>query len=136
MDYEGNVCGSKHRHRDLTQLDLRYWLNPNQVYESGLKDGELKLANARTICLLDCPAPSNDNLNWVCDYPDGEIRIKMDDWIDRNYDYFEFLTPAMRNSSLQLQGPCYPVIFPSVNGKSWCFIIYIAQRSSLFTVFL
>lgn len=117
LDYEGNVCGSKHRHRDLTQLELRYWLNPNQVYESGLKDGELKLVNARTICLLDCPAPSDDTLNWVCDYPDGEIRLKMNDWIDRNYDYFEFLTPEMRNSSLQLQGPCYPVIFPSVNGK-------------------
>ena len=117
LDYEGNVCGSSHRHRDLAQLELRYWLNPNQVYESGLKDGETTLANARTICLLDCPEPSDDTLSWVCDYPDGEIRLKMDDWIDRNYDYFEFLTPEMRNSSLQLQGPCYPLIFPSVNGK-------------------
>jgi choline transporter-like protein 2/4/5 len=24
----------------------------------------------------------------------------------------------MRNTSLQLQGPCYPIIFPSINGKS------------------
>ena len=111
------MCGSSHRHRDLTQLELRYWLNPNQVYESGLKDGELTLANARTICLLDCPEPSDDTLSWVCDYPDGEIRLKMDDWIDRNYDYFEFLTPEIRNSSLQLQGPCYPLIFPGVNGQ-------------------
>lgn len=131
LDYEGNVCGSKHRHRDLTQLELRYWLNPNQVYESGLKDGELKLANARTICLLDCPAPSDDTLNWVCDYPDGEIRLKMNDWIDRNYDYFEFLTPEMRNSSLQLQGPCYPVIFPSVNVYWSCQYIARASNSSL-----
>lgn len=138
LDYEGNVCGSKHRHRDLNQLELRYWLNPNQVYESGLKDGEVKLANARTICLLDCPEPSDDTLNWVCDYPDGEIRLKMNDWIDRNYDYFEFLTPEMRNSSLQLQGPCYPVIFPSVNGKSASLYIYIyiyAQILSLFFFF-
>ncbi|CAH2053639.1 unnamed protein product [Thlaspi arvense] len=131
LDYEGNVCGSKHRHRDLNQLELRYWLNPNQVYESGLKDGELKLANARTICLLDCPAPSDDTLNWVCDYPDGEIRLKMNDWIDRNYDYFEFLTPEMRNSSLQLQGPCYPVIFPSVNVYWSCQYIARASNSSL-----
>ncbi|KAG6591969.1 Choline transporter protein 1, partial [Cucurbita argyrosperma subsp. sororia] len=75
----------------------------------------IKLADARSICLMDCPTPSEDSLNWVCDYPEGEIRLSMDDWIDRNYDYFEFLTPEMRNSSVNLQGPCYPVIFPSVN---------------------
>ncbi|KAF3505897.1 hypothetical protein F2Q69_00003507 [Brassica cretica] len=131
LDYEGNVCGSSHRHRDLAQLELRYWLNPNQVYESGLKDGETTLANARTICLLDCPEPSDDTLSWVCDYPDGEIRLKMDDWIDRNYDYFEFLTPEMRNSSLQLQGPCYPLIFPSVNVYWSCQYIARASNSSL-----
>ncbi|KAL3508657.1 hypothetical protein ACH5RR_028058, partial [Cinchona calisaya] len=26
-----------------------------------------------------------------------------------------YLTPELRNNSLQLQGPCYPVIFPSIN---------------------
>ena len=116
LDYKGNVCGDKQANPGLRELELRYWLNPNQVYQSGLKSNEFKLANARTICLLDCPIPSEDQLNWVCDYPDGDIRISMNDWIDRNYDYFEFLTPEMRNSSLQLQGPCYPVVFPSVNG--------------------
>ncbi|XP_010545818.1 PREDICTED: choline transporter-like protein 2 isoform X2 [Tarenaya hassleriana] len=131
LDYEGHVCGSKHPHRDLTQLELRYWLNPNQVYESGLKDGQFKLDNARSICLLDCPIPYDDTLNWVCDYPDGEIRLSMNDWIDRNYDYFEFLTPEMRNSSLQLQGPCYPVIFPSVNVYWSCQFIARASNTSL-----
>lgn len=115
LDYKGNVCGDKHAH--LHELELRYWMNPNQVYQSGVKDSQFKLSNARSICLLDCPRPADDDLNWVCDYPDGDIRLSMDDWIDRNYNYFEFLTPEMRNSSLQLQGPCYPVIFPSVNGK-------------------
>jgi choline transporter-like protein 2/4/5 len=117
LDYKGNVCGDRHAHPGLRELELTYWLNPNQVYLSGLKNSQFKLANARTICLLDCPIPSEDALNWVCDYPEGEIRLSVDDWIDRNYDYFEFLTPEMRNTSLQLQGPCYPVIFPSVNGK-------------------
>lgn len=117
LDYKGNVCGDKHAHPGLRELELKYWLNPNQVYLSGLKDNQFKLENARSICLLDCPAPSDDTLNWVCDYPEGEIRLSMSDWIDRNYDYFEFLTPEMRNASLQLQGPCYPVIFPSVNGE-------------------
>lgn len=116
LDYKGNVCGDKNAKPGLRQLELRYWLNPNQVYQSGLKGSEFKLANARSICLLDCPYASEDQLNWVCDYPEGDIHLSMDDWIDRNYDYYEFLTPEMRNSSLQLQGPCYPVIFPSVNG--------------------
>ncbi|XP_038899105.1 choline transporter protein 1 [Benincasa hispida] len=115
LDYKGNVCGDKHANPGLRELELKYWLNPNQVYQSGLKDSQFKLVDARSICLMDCPTPSEDSLNWVCDYPEGEIRLSMDDWIDRNYDYFEFLTPEMRNSSVNLQGPCYPVIFPSVN---------------------
>ncbi|XP_031284136.1 choline transporter protein 1 isoform X2 [Pistacia vera] len=129
LDYKGNVCGDRHADPGLRELELRYWLNPNQVYQSGLKDGQLKLENARSICLLDCPIPAEDSLNWVCDYPEGEIRLNMDDWIDRNYDYFEFLTPAMRNSSLQLQGPCYPVLFPSVNVYWSC--QYLARVSNL-----
>ncbi|EEF33810.1 conserved hypothetical protein [Ricinus communis] len=131
LDYKGNVCGDKHAHPDLDQLELMYWLNPNQVYLSGLKNTQFKLANARSVCLLDCPIPSEDALNWVCDYPEGDIRLSMDDWIDRNYDYFEFLTPEMRNTSLKLQGPCYPVIFPSVNVFWRCQFIAHASNVSL-----
>ncbi|XP_028807503.1 choline transporter protein 1 [Neltuma alba] len=131
LDYKGNVCGDKHAHPGLRQLELKYWLNPNQVYQSGLKDSHFELADARTICLLDCPVPSEDSLNWVCDYPEGELRLSMQDWIDGNYDYFEFLTPQMRNSSLQLQGPCYPVIFPSVNVYWSCQFIARASNVSL-----
>lgn len=117
LDYKGNICGDRHADPNLHELDLRYWLNPNEVYQSGSKDSDVKLSNARSICLMDCPIPSEDSLNWVCDYPEGDIRLAVDDWIDRNYDYFADLTPELRNASLQLQGPCYPVIFPSVNGK-------------------
>lgn len=117
LDYKGNVCGDKHADPDLRELEVRCWMNPNQVYESGLKSSQFKLADARSICLMECPVPSDDGLNWICDYPEGDIRLTVDDWIDRDYDYYEFLTPEMRNSSLQLQGPCYPVIYPSVNGK-------------------
>ncbi|KAK4576671.1 hypothetical protein RGQ29_027281 [Quercus rubra] len=98
LDYKGNVCGDKNAQPGLRQLELRYWLNPNQVYQSGLKGN-------------------------------GDIHLSMDDWIDRNYDYYEFLTPEMRNSSLQLQGPCYPVIFPSVNVYWSC--QYIARASNI-----
>ncbi|XP_050368467.1 choline transporter protein 1 [Argentina anserina] len=131
LDYKGNVCGDKHAHPGLQELELKYWLNPNQVYLSGLKDNQFKLEDARSICLLDCPTPSDDTLNWVCDYPDGDIRLSTNDWIERNYDYFEFLTPEMRNASLQLQGPCYPVIFPSVNVYWTCQFIARPSNSSL-----
>ncbi|XP_027356150.1 choline transporter protein 1-like [Abrus precatorius] len=131
LDYKGNVCGDKHAHPGLSELELRYWQNPNQVYQSGLKDSQFKLADARSICLLDCPIPSEDSLSWVCDYPEGDIRLSMKDWVNVNYDYFEFLTPEMRNSSLQLQGPCYPVIFPSVNVYWSCQFIARASNTSL-----
>ncbi|XP_019453590.1 PREDICTED: choline transporter-like protein 2 [Lupinus angustifolius] len=131
LDYKGNVCGDKFAYHGLGELELRYWQNPNQVYQSGLKGSQFKLANARSICLLDCPIPSDDSLDWVCDYPEGEISLSMTDWINRKYDYFEFLTPEMRNSSLQLQGPCYPVIFPSVNVYWSCQFIARASNSSL-----
>ena len=118
LDYKGNLCGDKHGNPDLRQLQLRYWLNPDQVYQSGLKNSQFKLPDARTICLMDCPIPAEDSLNWVCDYPEGgDIRFSIDNWINRKYDYFADLTPEQRNTSLQLQGPCYPVIFPTVNGK-------------------
>ncbi|XP_040985730.1 choline transporter protein 1 [Juglans microcarpa x Juglans regia] len=131
LDYKGNVCGDKHAKPGLHELELRYWLDPNQVYQSGLKSNQFKLANARSICLLDCPIPLEDQLSWICDYPEGDIHLSMDDWINRNYDYYEFLTPEMRNTSLQLQGPCYPVIFPSVNVYWSCQFIARASNMSL-----
>ncbi|KAL3645481.1 Choline transporter protein 1 [Castilleja foliolosa] len=131
LDYKGNVCGDKHADRNLHELELRYWLNPNQVYETGVKGSTFHLSNARSICLLDCPIPSEDSLNWVCDYPEGDIHISIDDWIDRNYDYFADLTPQLRNTSLKLQGPCYPVIFPSVNVYWTCQFIARASNVSL-----
>ncbi|XP_026411406.1 choline transporter protein 1-like [Papaver somniferum] len=135
LDYKGNVCGNKHGNPDLRELQIKYWVNSNQVYESGLKNSQFKLADARSICLMECPYPSEDSnsLNWVCDYPEGEMADKdsMDVWINKNYDYYEDLTPEMRNSSLQLQGPCYPVIFPSVNVHWSCQFIARPSNASL-----
>ncbi|URE19050.1 Plasma-membrane choline transporter [Musa troglodytarum] len=131
LDYKGNVCGNRHAKPDLRELMVRYWVNPNQVYLSGIENSQFNLADARSICLMECPVPSEDGLNWVCDYPEGDIRLPMDDWINRDYDYYEFLTSEMRNSSLQLQGPCYPVIFPSVNVYWSCQFIARASNVSL-----
>ncbi|KAF0899544.1 hypothetical protein E2562_020751 [Oryza meyeriana var. granulata] len=131
LDYKGNICGSRHGDPDLRELDVRYWINPNQVYQSGLKSSQINLPDSKAICLMECPLPAEDGLNFVCDYPEGDIRLSVDDWIDRDYDYFEYLTPDMRNSSLQLQGPCYPVIFPSVNVYWSCQFIARASNVSL-----
>ncbi|KAK9152733.1 hypothetical protein Sjap_000213 [Stephania japonica] len=129
LDYKGNICGSKHANPNLHELDVRYWLNPTQVYDSGVKNGELELV--RSICLMECTLPSEDGLSWVCLYPEGDIQMSVDDWIERDYDYFETLSPDMKNSSLQLQGPCYPVIFPSVNVHWSCQFIARASNTSL-----
>ncbi|CAL5070838.1 unnamed protein product [Urochloa decumbens] len=131
LDYKGNVCGDKHGNPNLHELDVRYWMNPNQVYQSGLKNSKVNLADAKAICLMECPNPAVDGLNFVCDYPEGDIHLSVDDWINRDYDYFEFLSADMRNSSLQLQGPCYPVIFPTVNVYWSCQFIARASNVSL-----
>ncbi|MFS8015247.1 putative choline transporter [Helianthus anomalus] len=116
LDYKGNVCGDKNSSPNLHGLGVRYWVNPNQVFESGFKDSHSDLEDFKSICLKDCPVPSEDALKWVCNYPEGdEIRLSMKQWVAREYDYFSFLTPDMKKSSLQLLGPCYPVLFPSVN---------------------
>ncbi|KAI3834021.1 hypothetical protein MKW92_053557 [Papaver armeniacum] len=135
LDYKGNVCGNKHGNPDLRELEIKYWVNPNQVYESGLKNSQFKLADARSICLMECPYPSEDSnsLNWVCDYPEGSMLkgYTMDRWINSNYDYYADLGDEMRNSSLHLQGPCYPVIFPSVNVHWSCQFIARPSNASL-----
>ncbi|KAF7012395.1 hypothetical protein CFC21_026591 [Triticum aestivum] len=129
LDYKGNVCGDRHGDPDVHELEVRYWLDPNQVYQSGVKGSKANLADAKAICLMECPTPAPDGLNFVCDYPEGDVRLSVDDWINRDYNYFDVLTPDMRNSSLQLQGPCYPVIFPSVNVYWSC--QYIARASNV-----
>jgi len=131
LDYKGNVCGNKDSDPDVREYEVRYWQNPNQVYQSGLHKNPLKLADARSICLKECPIPSDEALNWVCDYPEGFMKLSMDDWLDRNYDYYEFLGAEQRNSSLQLQGPCYPVIFPSTNVFWSCQFTARASNASL-----
>lgn len=115
LDYKGNLCGNKNSKPDLRELQVRYWQNPNQVYQSGLRKSPINLIEARSICLKGCPTPSDDSLSWVCDYPEGSITLTLDEWVGRNYNYYEFLSSDQKNSSLQLQGPCYPVLFPTTN---------------------
>jgi hypothetical protein len=114
----GNTCGDKKASVNLESFDVRYWQNPNQVYKSGVLSDPFNLGDARSICLQDCPIPNPTNLTWVCDYPQGPINLTMADWASRNYDYFDLLTPTQKNSSTNLTGPCYPVLFQSINCKA------------------
>jgi hypothetical protein len=55
------------------------------VYRSGNKDSQFSLADAKTICLMECPLAAEDEINFVCDCPDGDIH-SVDDWIDKDYE--------------------------------------------------
>ncbi|KAL3508659.1 hypothetical protein ACH5RR_028060 [Cinchona calisaya] len=80
---------------------------------------------------MDCAILSEDSLIWVCDYPEGDVKQLVNDWIDRNYDFFADFTPELRNNSLQLQGPCYPVIFPGISVYWSCQFIARASNVSM-----
>lgn len=88
------------------------------MYKSGLTSDPFNLVDARSICVSDCPQPNAGNLTWVCDYPEGSVTLSMSEWAARNYDYFSVLTPAQKESSYNLTGPCYPVLFTSTNRAS------------------
>ncbi|CAK9865675.1 unnamed protein product [Sphagnum jensenii] len=123
LDYKGNVCGDRRAKPNLKDFKVRYWMNPNQLYWSGVYPDRYKLSTARSICLRNCPTTvsagngnASSQLSWVCDYPEGTYSgLSMRDWEQRNYDYFDLLTPDQIASSRNLTGPCYPVLFESVN---------------------
>lgn len=73
-----------------------------------------------SICLKGCPSTSNGTLAWVCDYPEGPNPPvqDMDTWAERNYDYYDLLTPEQKNYSANLEGPCYPVLLQTDNCES------------------
>ncbi len=116
-------CGDRRAKPNLKDFQVRYWMNPNQLYWSGVYPDRYKLSTARSICLRNCPTTipagngnASSQLSWVCDYPEGTYSsLSMRDWEQRNYDYFDLLTPDQIASSRNLTGPCYPVLFESVN---------------------
>ncbi|KAK1309301.1 hypothetical protein QJS10_CPA09g01604 [Acorus calamus] len=49
LDYKGNVCGDRHGDPDLRELEVKYWMNPNQVYQSGFKNTQSVLWSCQFI---------------------------------------------------------------------------------------
>jgi choline transporter-like protein 2/4/5 len=121
----------------------RYFMNPSEVafaaamtYQraQGVNSSSptYNLRDAKSICLMDCPAvrDSNTSAAFICNYPDsiyGHPRGALPDgnytteqWVADGYDYFADLDEEAQLSSLQWKGPCYPLLFGTVNTFQTC----------------
>jgi hypothetical protein len=47
LDYRGNVCGADSAQPNLVGFDTRYWMNPQQIYDSGNPLNPFSLSDAR-----------------------------------------------------------------------------------------
>eukprot|EP00963_Diacronema_lutheri_P002214 scaffold148_cov341-Pavlova_lutheri.AAC.22 len=133
LDYRGNFCGTNNG-LDLSSFKYRYWMNPKQLQAIQAERGTASLldvlGDGKSICLQDCPsvnmsATASDEQQWICNYPDqyGGVNstgfefsnLTLQDWADRNYDYFDLLDDEQINSSFALRGPCYPLFFKTTD---------------------
>ena len=138
LDYRGNFCGTNSE-LDLSNFKYRYWVNPKQLADILDERGTASLldilGDGKSICLQECPsvnmtASSWDEQPWICNYPDqyGGINstgfdfsnLTLQEWADRNYDYFDLLTEDQKNSSFALRGPCYPLFFKNTDQFYTC----------------
>ncbi|CAM6004798.1 unnamed protein product [Sphagnum balticum] len=78
LDYKGNVCGDRRAKPNLNHFQVRPWMNPSQLYWSGVYPDRYKLSTVRSICLRNCPTTvsarngdTSSQLSWVYDYPEG-----------------------------------------------------------------
>jgi choline transporter-like protein 2/4/5 len=145
-DYEGVLCNEKgtgiagtgsNNTVDNTGLKVRYWANFLEVLavaqsslisaatiSSTFSSSTYTLADAKSMCIDSCPQPNTDGtVKWFCDYPESgnyEASLTKDAWTLANGDVFTFLTASEKLSSYALQGPCYPVLIPTVNTYFSC----------------
>ena len=134
-DYRGQVCGNG----DNENYKTRYFVNPGEImfaagihptYSRGVNT-KYNLRDAKSICLKECPstkmAPAGGSIatsvNWVCDYPDGvtpSATYTKADWESDGYNYYSQLSSTQQTDSLAMKGPCYPVLFDTVNTFFTC----------------
>ncbi|QDZ23052.1 choline transporter-like protein [Chloropicon primus] len=138
LDYRGRVCGEK----SLSGFDARYWVNAGQVVTSVMSN-PANFFDSKSVCLKQCPRVNEKTtsnytvLPWVCNYPDGygpsdqfpdphqtgaasPVPMTYTEWARRKYNYFDLLTPEQKTSSLNLQGPCFPVLMKTTNQYDVC----------------
>ena len=131
-DYRGEVCDQGKNDGFKT----RYFMNPGELAwaagvhtdQSASATRKYNLRDAKSICLKACPKPKMtvNSVAYVCDYPE-DVNIAQNapnydknQWVTDNYDYYQYLSPAQQKSSLEWKGPCYPVLYESVNTFYTC----------------
>ncbi|CAL6426676.1 unnamed protein product [Bathycoccus prasinos] len=144
-DYEGVLCDEKGTGVagtgsgnviDNSGLKTRYWANFLEVAAvarsaavaattPSFASSSYTLADAKSMCVSTCPQPSETagQVTWFCDYPESNsyaAELTKEAWKLKNGDVYSDLTDAEKVTSLQLKGPCYPVLIPSVNTYFSC----------------
>ena len=130
-DYRGEVCDQGKNDGFKT----RYFMNPGELAwaagvhtdQSASATRKYNLRDAKSICLKDCPKPkmTASSVAFVCDYPEdvtitSQPNYDKNQWVTDNYDYFQHLDNTQKTSSLEWKGPCYPVLYESVNTFYTC----------------
>lgn len=138
-DYEGDLCGKGNTAKE--ELRISFVLNFERLGRIAANIGNdgtalsSRIAGAPHICVRECPQPSVDSnnagldgLQWVCEYPRRRIREyvangtvegsdypapdDLDEWLEKfNYNYYPALTDEYKQTSFNLQGPCFPVFY-------------------------
>merc|ERR1712205_26340 len=131
-DYRGEVCDQGKN----DGVKTRYFMNPGELAwaagvhtdQSASATRKYNLRDAKSICLKACPKPTMtaNSVAFVCDYPE-DVNIAQNapnydknQWVTDNYDYYQHLSVAQKKSSLEWKGPCYPVLYESVNTFYTC----------------
>ena len=125
-DYNGELCGKGNN----TGLKARYMVNPLEILYaannlgsavSGAASlmGSYNLRDAKSYCVAECPQTANTagQVNWFCEPSTATDRAA---WVAADYDTYASLSPAEKQSSNEFKGPCYPVLFDTVNTYLTC----------------
>ena len=138
FDYKGQLCDEG----DLDGYTVTYWPNPQELarvvstdINSVVSDPSLlslSMKDVLNVCVKKCPQPSKENL-WVCVYPNATFFSNTSDFGDRkgkealawwseqkNYDFYDQLTPALQQRSRGLKGPCYPNVMKGIEQFQAC----------------
>ena len=139
LDYRGSVCGEGR----VKNFKAQYWPNVGQI--ASLMAGPANFYDSKSLCVKQCPKvdetlTSNYTvLPWVCNYPDGygnttmfpdpatnpspagsPVLMTYEEWYQNKYDYYQYLSDEQKADSLQLKGPCYPVLMKTTNQYGVC----------------
>merc|ERR1719223_1028590 len=104
-DYRGEVCDQGKNDGFKT----RYFMNPGELaWAAGVHTDQ----SASAVAFV-CDSPEDVTITSQPNYDKNQ-------WVADNYDYFQHLDNTQKTSSLEWKGPCYPVLYESVNTFYTC----------------